>query len=189
MLEGNAVNLQMAEREDIPLLMQWLNDVQLAGDYMNLPIRTSRADLERQVLEHRQYGAEWVYLMVEKKDGAKVGWAAHYVSAPNFGWNEIGYAIVPSERNSGYATEAARILVDYLFLTKEIMRVQAVPDVSNVASQRVLEKAGFTREGTLRKALWNAAGEWADAYVYGIIREEWNAPKVLDRPKQPSRRA
>ena len=73
MLEGNAVNLQMAEREDIPLLMQWLNDVQLAGDYMNFPIQTSRADLERQVLEHRQYGAEWVYLMVEKKDGAKVG--------------------------------------------------------------------------------------------------------------------
>ena len=78
-----------------------------------------------------------------------------------------------------HATEAAQILVDYPFLTKEIVRAQAVVDVGNVASQGVLEKAGFKLEGTLRKALWNAVGEWADAYMYGITREEWKKPKGL----------
>jgi len=115
------------------------------------------------VIEHKQYGVELVDFIIEIKDGTKTGWAAQYVSSPNFGWNEIGYAIVSNERNTGCATEATQIPVDHLFLTREIVRVQAVIDVDNAASRRVLEKACFRREGVLRKALSNAAAEWADA--------------------------
>lgn len=80
---------------------------------------------------------------------------AHYVASPNYGWVEIGYAIVPSERNKDYGTEAIRILTDYLFLTKEIVRIQAVTDARNIASQRALRRGGYRKEGKLRKALWD----------------------------------
>jgi len=46
--------------------------------------------------------------------GTKIGWACHYVSAPNFGWTEIGYAIIQSERRKGYGTEAVQMLLDLL---------------------------------------------------------------------------
>ena len=69
-------------------------------------------------------------------------------------------------------------MVDYLFLSKDLVRIQAIIDVMNKASQRVVEKAGFQREGTIRKALFNR-GEWRDYYLYSILREEWKEPRIL----------
>ncbi len=184
MLEGKRVNLRIAEKEDAPLLAEWLNDVKFAGDYQNFPNQISRVQLEKRIVEQKLYQIEWVDFIIEKKDETKIGWAVHYVSAPNFGWIEIGYAIVPKERNKGYGTEAIQILVDYLFLTREIARIQAVLNKEDVASRRVLEKAGFKREGLLRKALWNSNGKLADGYIYSIIREEWKQPRMLTKTSQ-----
>jgi len=181
MLEGKKINLRLAEKEDVPLLVLWLSDVNFAGEYQHFPDQISKEQLEKRIVEQKLYQTEWVDLIIEKKDGTKIGWAAHYVSAPNFGWIEIGYAIIPSERNKGYGTETIQILADYLFLTREIVRVQAVIDAANLASGKALKKAGFEREGTLRKALWNAEGNWADADVYSILREEWKRPKMLTK--------
>jgi RimJ/RimL family protein N-acetyltransferase len=73
--------------------------------------------------------------------------------------------------------------VDCLFLSGNIVRIQAGTNVRNKASQRVLEKAGFKKEGITRKSAF-VRGEWADAYLYSIIREEWKEPKIL--AKKPS---
>jgi len=184
MLEGRKINLRIAEKEDVPILKQWLNDVEFAGDYQHYPVQTSIDQLEKRILDQMLYHQEWVDFIIEKKDGTKIGWAAHYVSAPNFGWIEIGYTIIPSERDKGYGTEAVQILTDYLFLIRDIVRVQAVVDTENESSRRVLEKTGFKREGILRKALWDARGRWADGYLYSILRGEWKGPKILTRSVQ-----
>jgi RimJ/RimL family protein N-acetyltransferase len=55
--------------------------------------------------------------------------------------------------------------------------------VRNLASQKVLEKAGFKREGILRKSAFER-GEWRDFYVYSILREEWKEPKILTRTEK-----
>jgi len=73
-----------------------------------------------------------------------------------------------------------KIMVDYLFLSKDAMRIQAQTDQRNVASQKVLEKVGFKKEGTLRKNFF-MRGEWTDDYIYSIIREEWKEPKILTK--------
>jgi RimJ/RimL family protein N-acetyltransferase len=91
---------------------------------------------------------------------------------------EIGYDVVPSERGKGYGTEATQLIVDYLFLSKDIQRIQAITDVRNKPSQRVLEKTGFQREGTIRKS-GCVRGAWTHAYLYSILREEWKQPKTL----------
>jgi aminoglycoside 6'-N-acetyltransferase len=182
MLEGKRINLRLAEKEHAPLLAQWFSDVNFAGEYQHFPDQISKDQLEKRIVEQKLYQTEWVDFIVEKKDGAKIGWAVHYVSAPNFGWIEIGFTIIPSERNKGYATETIHILTDYLFLTRDIIRIQAVIDARNVASRRALEKAGFKKEGTLRKALWDAEGKWADGDLYSILREEWKQPRILTKP-------
>jgi RimJ/RimL family protein N-acetyltransferase len=87
---------------------------------------------------------------------------------------------LPNERGKGYCSEAVKIMVDYLFLSKDIGRIQAQTDPRNVASQKVLEKAGFKKEGTLRRNFFTR-GEWRDAYIYSILREEWKEPKILTR--------
>jgi RimJ/RimL family protein N-acetyltransferase len=93
---------------------------------------------------------------------------------------ELACWLVPSERKKGYATEATQLMVDYLFLSKEIARIQAIVDVRNKTSQRVLEKAGFQREGTVRDGYFNR-GEWRSEYLYGILRKEWKEPKILTK--------
>jgi len=56
-----------------------------------------------------------------------------------------------------------------------------VINARNIASQRALKKTGFRKEGTMRKALWDAEGKWANADLYGILREEWKKPKMLTK--------
>jgi RimJ/RimL family protein N-acetyltransferase len=94
---------------------------------------------------------------------------------------EIGYAVAPSERGKGYCTEAAQLMVDYLFLSMDVSRVQATISTRNKASERVLEKAGFTREGTIRR---HVRGARRDLYLYSILREEWKEPKILTRTEK-----
>jgi RimJ/RimL family protein N-acetyltransferase len=74
---------------------------------------------------------------------------------------EIGYALLRSQRRKGYATEAVQVMVDYLFLSRDIVRVQAHTDVRNVASQKILEKVGFQKEGIARKST-SVRGAWRD---------------------------
>jgi RimJ/RimL family protein N-acetyltransferase len=71
-------------------------------------------------------------------------------------------------------------MVDYLFLSKDIACIQATTDVGNVASQQVLEKTGFKKEGTMRKRFFSN-GEWKDTVMFSILREEWKEPKILTR--------
>jgi RimJ/RimL family protein N-acetyltransferase len=181
LLEGRNVNLRRAEKEDVQLLTDWVNDVRFVGEYSDFPTQTTRAQLEKQMFEPKIPQMEWVDFIVEKKDGAKIGWVCHYISSQNFGWVEIGHYFVAKERGKGYGTEAIKVIVDYLFLTKDIPRVQSITSVENRASQRVLEKAGFKREGIVRKGLWTGKGKWTDGVLFSILREEWKEPKILTK--------
>jgi RimJ/RimL family protein N-acetyltransferase len=117
--------------------------------------------------------------IVQKKDGTRIGFINHWVTQPNR-VTEIGYSVVPNERSKGYGTEAVQLMVDYLFLSQNIFRIQAFTDVGNKASQRVLEKVGFQTEGTVRK-LGFVRGELRDHYIHSILREEWKEPKILTK--------
>lgn len=88
--------------------------------------------------------------------------------------------MIPTERRKGYCTEAVEIMVDYLFLSKDMVRIQAHTDVRNIVSQKVLEHAGFRREGTIRKSSF-VRGEWRDMFLYSILREEWKEPRILEK--------
>ena len=93
---------------------------------------------------------------------------------------EFGCFLVPSERGKGYGAEATQLMVDYLFLQREIVRIEILTNVRNKPAQRALEKAGFTVEGTIRKHQL-VRGVWNDFYLLSILREEWKEPKILTK--------
>jgi RimJ/RimL family protein N-acetyltransferase len=164
------------EKEDLPLFAEWINKPEVFGEYN--PLRQmSRTEAEK-MLENP---LELKPFIIEKKDGNKIGFIAHfYVLHPAGRQLEIGYSLVPNERGKGYATEATKIMVDYLFLSKETVRIQAHIDPRNIASQKVVEKNGFKKEGLIRKYFF-AKGEWRDMLLYSILKEEWKAPKILTK--------
>ena len=163
------------EKEDLPLLAEWLNNPEFWGRYFS-PLQRSMTEMEK-MLENNPL--EMKAFSIEKKGGTKIGLVSHFnMLAPYAKMLEIGYALVPSERGKGYCTEAAKIMVDYLFLSKDIACIQATTDIGNVASQKVLEKAGFQKEGIMRKRFFSN-GEWKDTVLFSILREEWKEPKIL----------
>lgn len=65
----------------------------------------------------------------------------------------------------------ARLIHD-LFGRTRLHRLEARTALANVASQKVLEKLGFRREGTLR-GYFQLDGEWVDNYLFAIVKEDW----------------
>jgi RimJ/RimL family protein N-acetyltransferase len=86
----------------------------------------------------------------------------------------LGYCLARDAWGSGYATEAARSVVAAAFDDPTVFRVQATCAPANTASLRVLEKAGLSREGTLRRhsMLPNVSDTPQDVHIYAIIRPE-----------------
>jgi RimJ/RimL family protein N-acetyltransferase len=85
-------------------------------------------------------------------------------------WN-IGIELVPGARGRGVGTTCQRLLVEHLFATTELDRVEAGTDSDNIAEQRALEKAGFRRDGVVRGAQL-MGGERRDMVLYGILRTD-----------------
>ena len=83
---------------------------------------------------------------------------------------ELGYYIAEEHWGKGIMTEAVKQLCDYVFSHTDMIRIYAEPFAYNIGSQRVLEKAGFQYEGTLRNnAVKN--GNILDMKMYSILRD------------------
>lgn len=96
----------------------------------------------------------------------------HSISA-RFLTMEIGWVFHPAHRGCGYATEAARALVDYGFRVLRLHRIIATCDPRNTASYRVMEKIGMRREAHFKQCVLLADGQWHDEYAYAIREDEW----------------
>jgi RimJ/RimL family protein N-acetyltransferase len=187
LLEGKTVNLRVREKEDVDFEAECYNDIDFWGEYNHPPFeQISKSHLMKLFDNPSDFQTliEWKPFVIQKKDGTKIGIIWHMVNQPS-GTTEIGCFLVPRERGKGYGTEAAQLMVDYLFLYRNIVRIEAKANVRNETSQRVLEKVGFKIEGTIRKYQL-VRGVWTDYYLLSILREEWKEPKILT--KSPSRR-
>jgi [ribosomal protein S5]-alanine N-acetyltransferase len=143
--------------------------------YWDAPPWSERVRAERFITACRQMAAEGTgtRLAIERvSDGAFIGWCGLARWNPDYRSASLGYCFDDAAWGRGYATEAARALLQWAFDTLDLNRVQAETDTRNAASARVLEKLGFVREGTLREDCV-VNGEVSDSWVYGLIRREW----------------
>jgi ribosomal-protein-alanine N-acetyltransferase len=85
---------------------------------------------------------------------------------------QLGYFVSERHNGRGYATQAVRQAVDSAFGELGLHRVQAAVMPRNIASIRVLEKAGFREEGFALRYL-QIAGVWEDHKLYALTAEEW----------------
>jgi RimJ/RimL family protein N-acetyltransferase len=165
-LIGGKVKLRPADDSDFEDFYNWWNDPEFAGEYAGDSPK-SRDEVKQLLKDSHSFVIEG------RTDGRKIGFISYYLVRSDYlNLYEIGYRVKPSERGKGYTTEAARLLVDHLFTTKPIQRIESVTDTENIPSQRVLEKNGFRREGQLKKRFF-LDGDYRDEYIYRLLREEW----------------
>jgi ribosomal-protein-alanine N-acetyltransferase len=94
---------------------------------------------------------------------------------------ELGYALRADSWHRGYATEAARLLLDFGFAALGLHRVHAYCGPGNSASQAVLDRLGFTYEGRIRDHVLTS-GAWRDSLLYGLLEQEWPPEGGAERP-------
>lgn len=137
-----------------------------------------RAEGERLIndmmAEHPDTAGEWFQFAVAlRSSGELIGECAAKILAEDSRQAEIGYTLAPAHQGRGYATEAVRALLGYLFEARGKHRVVACSDPRNAASERVMLRLGMRREGHLVESTW-AKGEWTDDLLYALLDREWS---------------
>ncbi len=86
---------------------------------------------------------------------------------------QIGYWMGVRHAGKGYMADALRLVVDFSFDRLLLHRIEAACIPGNTRSIRLLEKAGFQREGLLNSYL-RINGEWQDHYLYALVQENFH---------------
>jgi len=116
-------------------------------------------------------GCDWAICL--KESGRVIG--AIGIGSHNKGGKgivTIGYLLNSKFHGVGYMTEALMGMFGWIKERQIAWRIEAYHDIENVASGRVMQKAGMTREGVKRKGTFNNGNGRADAVMYSILYEE-----------------
>lgn len=118
-----------------------------------------------------------INLAIVVRETGEVAGSMGLVLTPQHDKAEIGYWIGVPYWNRGYATEAARALIDYGFRECGLNRIDAGHFDRNPSSGRVMQKVGMQFEGRLRQSIkkWD---EYLDVEYYAILRSEWAAAQT-----------
>ena len=106
-----------------------------------------------------------------KQSGKLIGTCGLFAFSEDALKAELGYELNSSYQGNGFMTEALKAVLDYTFRECGINRVEAFVEPLNTASQGLLEKLGFTKEGTLRE-YERCRGELIDIIIYGLLRSD-----------------
>ena len=173
MIQGKSLGLRPVERSDLAILEAWHNDSEVHGEF-NFSGFSGTHSLQSNYEKSGFLDDRQGMLIVTKQD-EPIG-SVSYRSVM-YGPNDasraysLGIHLVPKHRGQGLGAEAQALFTQYLFDTYSVQRIEAETDSENISAQKLLEKAGFSREGILRQAQWRA-GQWHDLVKYSKLRGE-----------------
>jgi [ribosomal protein S5]-alanine N-acetyltransferase len=175
MIEGHAIYLRPLTASDALDSLQLQSDNRHFFEQFSMIREASFYTLESQAEkiqrheENRKNDQEYYFGMFQKENDKLIGTISlFHVMRGSLQSAFIGYFLDQHHNGKGYATEAVKALVDYAFEELHLHRIEAGVMPRNMPSQRVLEKAGFHREGIARKNV-NINGTWEDHQVLAIL--------------------
>jgi RimJ/RimL family protein N-acetyltransferase len=174
-IETERLRIRRFEESDLATLHAYRNDPELARfqgwretdreSLLLFIIDMNRADPET--------AGNWFQVAVElKATGSHIGDIGVHRQADEPLEAELGYTFARSAHGNGYATEAVRAVLGYLFGTLGLHRVTALIYADNGRSVALVERLGFRKEGHFRKSA-RRDGEWVDDVLYAMLDEEW----------------
>jgi len=118
-------------------------------------------------------GSEYCWAIELKEENMLIGSINSYISSESDRNASLGYCVGYRFWNNGYATEALRAVIDYMFYDVNINRIEAGHSVNNPASGRVMQKCGMIKEGRLRQEYITGYGQYQDIDLYGLVKEDY----------------
>jgi RimJ/RimL family protein N-acetyltransferase len=168
------IRLRPVTEADVPVLERQHASPEDAGEMGWYGFRDP-GRLAHRVAAQETIGADRGMLAVVDHDDTVVGevsWIRSFNGPRPNGdcWN-VGIWLVPEHRGRGYGSEAQRLVAAYLLDNTYLERIEAGTESGNIAEQKALEKAGFTREGVLRRSCFRG-GQWRDMVMFSKLRGE-----------------
>jgi RimJ/RimL family protein N-acetyltransferase len=177
-LETERLVLRRFTEDDVDNLVELDSDPDVMH-FINGGRPTPREEIENEVLPmfldyYERFAGYGFWAAVEKSTGEFVGWFHFRPEGAHPGEVELGYRLRRSAWGKGYATEGSRALIHKGFAEFGVQRVFAATMVVNVASRRVMEKAGLKFVRTFHQP-WPdyIEGEEEGDVEYALLRSEW----------------
>lgn len=164
--------LRMFSLMDAARVAQLCNNEKISVRTLNLPYPYTAENAETWIKWHKASFDEdkrYEFAVTDKLTGELYG-CVGLGNDQRFHHGEIGYWFGEEYWGRGYATEAARAVIEFAFTVKHYHRVYAHHFAFNPASGRVMQKAGMTWEGVLKEHVLKN-GQYVDLVCYGIVNK------------------
>jgi RimJ/RimL family protein N-acetyltransferase len=140
------IKLVKATRKDLKVIYGLIIDKNVMGSFQNIFLGSLS-----KLLKNCYKNNSIKYFLIKDVESEIIG-VMYYKFEKRFNAFEVGGAIIPSKRSSGYGCAAHKALIDLLFKQKRIKRLQAITSTRNLNEINILKKCGFVCEGVLKKA-------------------------------------
>ena len=174
-LDNDIVQLREFNRDDLDALLAVVSDLDALRytTFERVPTREEEVEFLHQVAAHRvqRLRTQYELAMVEPSSLEVVGICRLGVDRPEHRSGDLGYTVRPDRWDRGYATAATQLLIRFGFDQVGLHRIWACHDPDNLASGRVLQKAGLQHEGRIRDHVF-VRGRWRDSITYSILESE-----------------
>jgi RimJ/RimL family protein N-acetyltransferase len=177
-IETSRLTLRPFVEDDFEAFHAMRSDEEVARYLYQGPLSPAES---RDLLERKIAGSSWASegdwlsaAVVERESGITVGDLGLCWTSERDRTAEIGFVFDPRRQGKGFATEAARPLLDWAFGTAGLHRVIGRTEARNSASSRVLEKLGMRLEAHLVENEW-VKDEWQSELDYAILDREWSS--------------
>lgn len=171
-LETERLTLRMWEKKDAAQLYDYAKDPDVGP---NAGWKPHSSQGESRLIIDTLFRVNETWAIVEKETGIVIGSIGLEPDKyrPGVSSREMGYSLAKSRWGRGYMTEAAARLIQYAFETLKLEILMIRTSETNIRSQRVIEKSGFTYEGTLRYAYRMYNGQIREVRCYSMLRDEY----------------
>ena len=171
-LETDRLILRMWTKKDAPALFEYASDPDVGPNAGWKP--HANAGESRMIID-QLFRCNMTWAIVEKETGKVIGSIGFEEDKyrPNISSKEMGYSLAKSRWGRGYMTEAAKRLIRYGFDELKLVVLMIRTSDTNIRSQRVIEKCGFTYEGTLRRAYRTYDSNMREVRCYSMLKEEY----------------
>lgn len=170
-LTGSKVFLRPASVEDVANTYHWYV---LSDPHTILPeayIFKSAKEAAEEFGNRQKAGEAERFMIVPNKEKNPVGWIGFHSLNSHNRSAALEIMIDPDERHDGHAIAALEIIGHYLFTMRGLNRLSILVAESNIAGVALLERAGFKRDGTLRREFF-IQGEYIDGIIFSMLNHE-----------------
>ncbi|ATP42269.1 N-acetyltransferase [Solibacillus sp. R5-41] len=176
LLETERLVLREITIEDASSILNYLSDKEVMKYYGLEPFQSVNDALDEiswyQSIFSNKTGVRWGITVKDQQE--LVGSCGFLNVDAQHARADIGFELNQSFWGRGIASETLKPIITYGFKQLKLQRIQALIEPANIASQKLVERHGFVREGLLRSYEYTC-GKFDDLYMYSLLKQDFEA--------------